>query len=183
MKNEDYHKNYFWNFSKVNNFPSLFVALHKATQSKDLNYVLNFYYSLSVRPHLQRVDQLRDMENAAQPEDPVLAALQRWAAADASSSSPTTSTSTPPAASASASRPSAPSTSASRPSASTASRAETAVILVEDEVKREHSLKGSLDAKVKGTSLPAIEVSVSWNNASRNSSEARLNTRLSDPYH
>ena len=43
---------------------------------------------------------------------------------------------------------------------------EPVVVVVQDEVRREHGLKGSLDAKVKGTTLPAIEVSLSWNNAS-----------------
>ena len=54
--------------------------------------------------------------------------------------------------------------------------AEPVVVVVQDEVRREHSIKGSLDAKMKGTSLPAIEVSLSWNNAStvKTTSKTRL---------
>ena len=112
--------------------------------------------------------------------------------APTSSSRPTTSTSTPstarpsasaelgaasasatrvsPAASASATAsPSASATPSvsSTPTPSTSASSNPVVVVVEDEVRREHGIKGSLDAKVKGTSLPAIELSLSWNNSSR----------------
>ena len=105
------------------------------------------------------------MENASKPEDPDLANLRSWATGDSSQAArPSTSTTTSTSTSAT--------TSSARPRAASASTrtgtrsAEPVVLVVQDEVKREHGIKGSLDAKVKGTSLPAIEVSLSWNNAS-----------------
>ena len=139
------------------------------------------------------------MENATD-QDAGLAALRRWAESDQPSSDTRSSSSTPSATNQSLGGPStstaptastgpSPSTSPSpsRPTPSTSrssgpmavappTATSPVVVVVQDEVRREHSIKGSLDAKVKGTSLPAIEVSLSWNNAStvKTTSKTRL---------
>ena len=134
------------------------------------------------------------MDQDRSAPDPAFVALVEWASPTSptsastsrarSESAPTPSTLTAGAAatpSTSTSKSGSTSSGAATPTTSTAGAAATlptasttspatvsgaTIVIVEDEVRREHGIKGSLDAKVKGTSLPSIAVSLSWNNSS-----------------